>query len=427
MIRAGTAIADLVPVPAVDSCAVLPAGLSVRQPLLSGDFEYLLADGAELDDGTDVSADTELLPDAPLALGEAVAIAPSTSDMPSLQDGAMAAPWLIQAVEARTGDPVAPDAGTDFTQVLEARAVGTVAPNAATSIVQAREARADGTVAPDVATRGTSAATAATQDVSTVVQLLAQKGRADFPAVVYPCDAIDQAVSTQVDVQEAIEPVLPARLINHRSSAASVPLSNQRMNLAAPHTSRTLTAFGGGEAPAPAGPSVDTFDWVARTGATKAELMTETLTASHVPNTPQQRLVDALGERLSVQMAQGMRQAVIRLESGSNGSIRIELSQNVNGMAVHLSASHADVVLQLQAIGESLRQDLCARHGGDVTVQVSAGRQGHAEAGMSGGRGHHPRDDTPTQRPGGGLASAGGDASFEFSPRELMYMKGKTI
>ena len=36
-----------------------------------------------------------------------------------------------------------------------------------------------------------------------------------------------------------------------------------------------------------------------------------------------------------------------------------------------LSASHGDVVRQLQAIGDGLRQELAQRQGGDVSVQVA--------------------------------------------------------
>ncbi|WP_199032512.1 flagellar hook-length control protein FliK [Ralstonia sp. ASV6] len=141
------------------------------------------------------------------------------------------------------------------------------------------------------------------------------------------------------------------------------------------------------------------------------------------PTQAQQKLLDALGERLSVQTHQGMRHAVIRLDPYMSGSVRIELRQEAHGMAVHLSATNQEVVRQLQAIGESLRQDLGARNGADVTVQVSASRHGQAEQDASGGRERHARDHGQEHAPGRGLASAGGDGAFEQASRDVARMQ----
>ncbi|WP_193727246.1 flagellar hook-length control protein FliK [Burkholderia sp. BE17] len=278
------------------------------------------------------------------ALARALEVEPSVGVMASLQDGAMAAPWLMQVLEMRAG----------------------------------------GVAAPDDAASGTSDVVVAMQTQSSAVPVLAQARAAGQP--VTPADlpergTIELAVVPHADTQEAIGPV---------------------------------------------GLSVVTPDGMARVGATPAGLAAEAATASLVPTESQQKLIDALGDRLSMQAAQGMRQAVIRLDPHLNGSVRIDVRQNANGIAVHLSATHADVVYQLQAIGESLRQDLGARHGGDVTVQVSASRQGHADAGASGGRERHTRGDAPDQSPGRGLTAAGGDASFELVSGEQRYMKRRT-
>ena len=393
-----SAMVDLAPASVTDGSVVLAAGFSVQRPVLTDDFESLLAEGSGLHDGTDAAADPVGGPDAWLALARAPEPEPPASDMTSLPDGAAAAPGLMQALEARAVDTVAPDAMASDTPV----------------------------------------AIVAMQRLSTIVSLPAHTHRTAQPVDLYRRGAIEHAVLPQVDVKEPIAPMLAARLFNHRSSAVLGALSNQGMNLATTHVSQIFGPLAFGDATAPTGPSAVTPHSEVGTGATPAELLTEAArvpetapavipaTATGAPTARQQKLIDALGERLSVQMAQGMRQAVIRLEPGSNGSIRIELRQNANGMAVHLSATHPEVVFQLQVIGESLRQDLCTRHGGDVTVQVSAGRQGHGEASGSGGREHHPRDDAPTRGPGGGLASAGGDSSFELAACELAYVKTAT-
>ena len=397
-----SAMADFAPATATDGSAVLAAVLSVQPSVLTDDFESLLVEGSGLDDGTDATADPVSVLDPWLALARVPETEPPASDMPSLQDGAVVAPGLMQALEARAVDTVAPDRTISDTPVDAV----------------------------------------AMQRLSTIVSLPAHAHGTAHPVDLYRRGAIEQAVLPQVDAKEPVAPMLAARLFDHRSSAVPGALLNQSMNLATTHVSPIFGPLAFGDATAPTGPSAVTPDCEVGPRATQAELLTEAArvpeaakvpevakvpaTSTSAPTARQQELIDALGERLSVQMAQGMRQAVIRLEPGSNGSIRIDLRQNVNGMAVHLSATHPEVVLQLQAIGESLRQDLGARHGGDVTVQVSAGRQGHGEASGSGGRDHHPRDDAPTRGPGGGLASAGGDSIFELTPRELAYVKRMT-
>ena len=403
-----SAMADLAPATAADGSAVLAAVLSVQPSVLTDDFESLLVEGSGLDDGTDATADPVSVLDPWLALARVPETEPPASDMPSLQDGAVAAPGLMQALEARAVDTVAPDRTTSDTPVD----------------------------------------TVAMQRLSTIVSLPAHTHGTAHPVDLYRRGAIEQAVLPQVDAKEPVAPMLAARLFDHRSSAVPGALLNQSMNLATTHVSQIFGPLAFGDAIAPTGPSAVTPDCEVGTRATQAELLTEAArvpdaarvpeaakvpeaatvpaTSTSAPTARQQELIDALGERLSVQMAQGMRQAVIRLEPGSNGSIHIELRQNANGMAVHLSATHPEVVFQLQAIGESLRQDLCARHGGDVTVQVSAGRQGQGGASGAGGREHPPRDEPPTRGPGGGLASAGGDSIFELAPREFAYVKRAT-
>ena len=380
MMRGLSAIADLAPAAATDGSAVLAAALSVQRPVLADEFESLLVEGSGLDDGTDAAAEPVAVLDAGAALARAPEVELPASDMTSVREGAAAVPDLMHALDARAVD----------------------------------------TVAPDPTTSDTPVAIMVMQRLSTIVALPAHTHRMLKPTDLYRRGAVEQVALPQVDAKEPIVPMLAARLFNQRSSAVPGALLNQCMNLSTTHVSQIFGLLADGDATAPTGPSAVTLDFEVGTGATQAERLTEaaSVPATGTPTAPQQRLIDALGERLSVQMAQGMRQAVIRLEPGSNGSIRIELRQAANGMAVHLSATHPEVVFQLQAIGESLRQDLCARHGGEVTVQVSAGRQGYGEASGSGGRERHPGDDVATRGPGGGLASAGGDSSFELADRE---------
>ena len=128
--------------------------------------------------------------------------------------------------------------------------------------------------------------------------------------------------------------------------------------------------------------------------------------------TPEQRLLAALGDRISVQAGQGIQNAVIRLEPHMAGAIRIELTYEAGAMRVHITASQAEVVQQLQAIGEGMRQDLSARQCSEVTVQIQHGRG--TEHGDRGDRQPgRDRDDPKQQVPGRSWGSEVAEESFD--------------
>ena len=117
------------------------------------------------------------------------------------------------------------------------------------------------------------------------------------------------------------------------------------------------------------------------------------------PDLWQRPLAQALGDRLQVQASQGIEQARIRLEPPALGRIEILLRQEGGQLQVQLSASHHDVVRQLQAMGEGLRQELTHKQGAQVTVQVFEDRA-LADGRSSQHRERHPQppqEDTPGQ------------------------------
>jgi flagellar hook-length control protein FliK len=127
------------------------------------------------------------------------------------------------------------------------------------------------------------------------------------------------------------------------------------------------------------------------------------------PQSWQQPLTDALGERLQLQTVQHGERAVIRLDPPTLGRIEIIVQQDVGGaLQVHLSASNGEVLRQLHAIGDSLRADLGQRHAqGDVTVVVAeSGRDANgrdADGRSRSGQQQQGRDD---ENPGEALAEA---------------------
>lgn len=127
------------------------------------------------------------------------------------------------------------------------------------------------------------------------------------------------------------------------------------------------------------------------------------------PQSWQQPLTDALGDRLQLQSVQQGERAVIRLDPPTLGRIEIIVHQDAGGaLQVHLSASNGEVLRQLHAIGDSLRADLGQRHAqGDVTVVVAeSGRDANgrdADGRSRSGQQQQSRDD---DNPGDALAEA---------------------
>lgn len=115
-----------------------------------------------------------------------------------------------------------------------------------------------------------------------------------------------------------------------------------------------------------------------------------------------QALLEALGERVQVQIAQRSEHAVIRLDPQAMGSVEIVLRHEAGALQVQFTASHPDVQRQLQGISEALRQDLSQRQYTDVSVNVAAQQHGDAD----GRRRQGGQQPAPEQRPGQALAEA---------------------
>ncbi|OWQ93140.1 hypothetical protein CDN99_01165 [Roseateles aquatilis] len=136
----------------------------------------------------------------------------------------------------------------------------------------------------------------------------------------------------------------------------------------------------------------------------------------------QQPLLQALGDRLQLQIAQRGEGARLHLSPPELGRIEIDIRQQGGALQVQLSASHDEVRQQLRQIAEPLRHELVQRHSGDVSVQVAGGAQsagdgrgrdgaGQSGAGASGGQ---ARDGQ--RQPGRALGDddTGGGAAFAF-------------
>lgn len=141
------------------------------------------------------------------------------------------------------------------------------------------------------------------------------------------------------------------------------------------------------------------------------------------PNQWQQPLMQALGDRLQLQISARSEQAVIRLEPPQLGQVEIAIRQQGSELQVRLSASHAEVTRQLQQVSEGLRQDLVQRHSGEVSVQVAAGgREADARSGSDGrgafggaSQGEAQQQQQQQRQPGRALHEEDGAGSAGFA------------
>lgn len=148
----------------------------------------------------------------------------------------------------------------------------------------------------------------------------------------------------------------------------------------------------------------------------------DTVTLSGPPTAWRQTLHEALGERLQLQLGKNAEQAVIRLEPPMLGRVEIAIRHSAGSLEVHISATHGEVLRQLQTVSENLRNDLAQRQFTDVAVNVTqAARGAHPAplfAGDGGGRGRQQDGQQQEQLPGNALAEANDGASaFSLNAR----------
>jgi flagellar hook-length control protein FliK len=123
------------------------------------------------------------------------------------------------------------------------------------------------------------------------------------------------------------------------------------------------------------------------------------------PDQWQQPLRDALGDRLQLQVQRNSEQATIRLDPPNLGRIDISIRHSAGVLQVNLSASNNEVLRQLNAIGDNVRQDLSQRQYTDVAVTVSATPRGQQQGYADGGQGgRQPGREQQQRAPGRALS-----------------------
>lgn len=147
-----------------------------------------------------------------------------------------------------------------------------------------------------------------------------------------------------------------------------------------------------------------------------------TVSLAGPPAAWRQPLQEALGDRLNLQIGKQAEQAVIRLEPPMLGRIDISIRHVAGSLEVNISATHGEVLRQLNMVSDNLRSDLAQRQFSEVSVNVSQAPR--AQAGQFGadpqGRGRQPDQEQQERTPGQALADLGeSETARPYSPFTL--------
>lgn len=149
---------------------------------------------------------------------------------------------------------------------------------------------------------------------------------------------------------------------------------------------------------------------------------TELKLAAATPAAWQQPLREALGDRLQLQLSRNIDQAVIRLDPPNLGRIEIAIRHMAGTLEVNISATHSEVVRQLNTISDTMRTDLAQRQFTEVAVNVTTATRSGAPAQQAfdqQGRQRQHEGAPDDAEPGRALAEAGNpNSTFSLNARE---------
>jgi flagellar hook-length control protein FliK len=259
--------------------------------------------------------------------------------------GAMAAPLL-----APTAPPLAPAAAASAAPSGTADLAVSASGSAGDSPLRAPAAR-------NQAPAGASVAAAALlQAAAPAIAPRPQAGARGDPAA-------EQFSDAPVAAAPAMPAAAPAPAQGGSTTAAPTGASQ------APLQAGPAAADAAKETPAAAAPVAPA--WAA--APAPAQGLAQPAAAMALEGPPaawRQTLHEALGERLRTQVGNNLEQAVIRLDPPNLGRIEIAIRHSAGTLEVSLSATHNDVVRQLQAVSDNLRNDLASRQYSEVSVTV---------------------------------------------------------
>jgi flagellar hook-length control protein FliK len=277
---------------------------------------------------------------------------------------------------------------------------------------------------PPVSAAQAAAASAAADDLRLGAPARpAPRGEVELPAPVAGATAPPNRQAAAVEAkplpaQALASPAPLARLATDTGAAPAEPAARP----ASLATAVADASPDAGTRPETAAAPRDAVTGIFATPAPAAPQGGERVALAGPPTAWRQGLHEALGERLDLQLGNRMEQAVIRLDPPQLGRIEIAIRHSEGSLQVTLTATHGEVLRQLQAVSDNLRADLAQRQYTEVAVTVApAPRQAGATpfGADSQGRGRQPGREHDDQAPGLALLDAGAPASgFSMTGRE---------
>lgn len=231
------------------------------------------------------------------------------------------------------------------------------------------------------------------------------------------------AAPVELPLAALARPAAPAGQLQQAAVPAQTGEAAQPARAAAPQAPVATAAAASQPAPAQ-GESAGSEVQAANTGAFgvaapqsgAAPRESSTLALSGPPTAWRQTLQEALGERLNLHIGKNAEQAVIRLEPPMLGRVEISIRHAAGSLEVNITATHGEVLRQLNTVSENLRNDLAGRQYSDVSVNVSQAPRAQAmaqsgaglNADAQGGRGRQQeqQQDQQARQPGAALLEA---------------------
>ena len=376
--------------PASDTTALLPAMAGSLYASVLPALPTTLVTVAAPGTAATGSADTDSADAVPAASATRTESQPASQAVSTLYPAATPFNLSAAGIAVNTATGTTASANYDASQLAlaqQARRLTDGAPasgdeTAATSAPQGEPAAASTAAATAPAANQAAAAlvaaamapTASTAPARTTPATVARSAPATASNAAAPVDtiAIEQLARATVRVAAAPASQADAADVATTTGANAASLAGAARD-DSQGTGKFATALAGAANAAPA--AMVTAAPVAGTAAAAVVKL------AGAPDQWQQPLRDALGDRLQVNLQRNNDHAVIRLDPPNMGSIEISIRHTAGALQVNLSASNSEVVRQLNAIGDNVRQDLSNRQFTEVAVTVSAARaQGQAQA-----------------------------------------------
>ncbi|MCH8179144.1 MAG: flagellar hook-length control protein FliK [Proteobacteria bacterium] len=231
-----------------------------------------------------------------------------------------------------------------------------------------------------------TASAASLTTMATTIDTTTARADASLPATAQPLSGAGR--DTRLAAAEAAAG--PASTATSSATSSATPTAASTWASSAGKGGQPAADSGLSDTAAPRPPA----DWQLALGRLPAAPSGTVALAPQQPTQWREPMLNALGEHVQWQLQRGMDQAVIRLEPPQMGRIDILIRQDANGLQVQLSATHREVVQQLHAVSDNLRQDLGQRQTLSVSVQVSDSGQrqtGQSGQGNADGQGQRPR------------------------------------